>query len=95
MNRTKSTSSFSDLGELYTSNLKKLCVRSVKRTFLTPADAIYDFTVGHDFVVVDTASPFCGCIVSCLDRHALIRHGYAAALIEYNNDLFVEVNLNA
>jgi hypothetical protein len=54
---------------------------------------VYDFAVGHDFIVTDPQSPFHGCFVSSLDASTLKRHGYTAVDITYNNNLNVEVSL--
>jgi len=56
-------------------------------------DAIYDYTVGHEFVVSDDVSPFDGCIVTVLDKRMLTQHGYTHATIQYNYDHAVEVKL--
>lgn len=92
MSRTKTYTSFADLnGLVYTPNFKHLTLSPRRRTYLTPSDAVYDFTVGHEFVVSDSSSPFDGCIVSCLDKRTLQQHGYTHANIRYNIDHSVEV----
>jgi hypothetical protein len=93
MNRTKVYTSFADLKGVYTPNFKALTIRPVRRHYLSAADAVYDFTIGHDFVVRDDTSPFDGCIVSCLDKRTLKEHGYTDAILEYNNDMSVEIKL--
>jgi hypothetical protein len=92
MARTKFTS-FADLKGIYYTPSKALSVTSRRRTYLAASDAVYDYTVGHDFLVVDSVSPFDGCIVSTLDTVTLKRHGYTAVNIHYNNDRSVEVSL--
>jgi hypothetical protein len=64
-----------------------------RRHYLSASDAVYDFSVGHDFLVRDPSSPFDGCFVSTLDIDVLKRHGYKAIYISYNNGLNVEVTL--
>ena len=92
MSRTVKLTSFADLGGVYTTS-KTLSVVPRRRHYLSESDAVYDFSVGHDFIVVDTISPFHGCFVSVLDKAVLKRHGYNAVDITYNNDLSVEVRL--
>lgn len=93
MSRTKVYTSFADLKGSYTPNYKALTIRPVRRRYLSAADAVYDFTVGHDFAVSDPASPFDGCVVTCLDKRTLHENNYTHAQIEYNNDLKVEIKL--
>ena len=95
MARTKVYTSLADLQQVYTPNFRNLTLRPAKRTYLSEADAVYDFTVGHDFVVVDASSPFHGCTVSCLDKRTLQQHGYTHAIIVYNPsaELNVEIKL--
>ena len=64
-----------------------------RRHYLSASEAVYDFAVGHDFLVRDASSPFDGCFVSTLDSSVLKRHGYTAIDISYNNGLNVEVVL--
>lgn len=84
--------SFADLGGVYTPS-KALAVVPRRRSYLSASDAVYDFTVGHEFVVVDPQSPFDGCFVTTLDSTTLKSHGYTAIDISYNNGLNVEVSL--
>jgi hypothetical protein len=91
MSRTVYTS-FSDLGAYYKPS-KALSVVPRRRHYLSASDAVYDFAVGHEFVVVDSTSPFDGCYVSTLDATTLKAHGYTAIDIIYNNNLNVEVSL--
>lgn len=93
MSRTKTFTSFADLKEVYNPSFRNLTVRPVRRTYLSAADAVYDFTIGHDFKVVDANSPFDGCLVSVLDKRTLHENNYTHATIEYNNDLSVEIKL--
>lgn len=80
------------LGDTYTPS-KSLSVVPRRRHYLSASDAVYDYAVGHEFIVVDTTSPFDGCFVSTLDTVTLKQHGYTAIDIVYNNNLNVEVSL--
>lgn len=91
MSRTIFTS-FADLAGNYTPS-KALSVVPRRRHYLSASEAVYDFAVGHDFVVRDPSSPFDGCFVSTLDAATLKTHGYSAVDISYNNGLNVEVAL--
>lgn len=88
MNRTTKLNSFADLKQVF-----RLTLVPRRRRYLVESDAIYDFTVGHEFVVDDASSPFDGCIVSCLDTTALKQHGYTHVLLHYNTDRNAEVVL--
>lgn len=79
--------SFADLRVKYTPNYKALTVRPAKRPYLNASDVVYDYTVGHEFVVTDNHSPFNGCLVTVLDTSTLKQHGYTHAMIQYNRDL--------
>ena len=92
MSRTKFTS-FADLADVKYVPSNALSVVPRRRHYLVPSDAVYDFAVGHDFIVTDPQSPFHGCFVSSLDTHTLKQHGYTAVDISYNNNLNVEVAL--
>ena len=52
-------------------NTKTLVVRPLRRPYISQADAVYDYTVGHEFVVVDQSSPLNDCRVTVCDRHSL------------------------
>ena len=54
-------------------NTKTLSVRPLHRSYISKADALYDYTVGHDFVVVDQSSPLNNCLITVCDRHELKR----------------------
>jgi hypothetical protein len=56
--------------ELYT---KTLTVRPLHRSYISRQDALYDYTVGHDFIVVDQSSPLNNCLITVCDRHELKR----------------------
>lgn len=92
MSRTKFTS-FADLQDVVYTTSKALSVVPRRRHYLSESDAVYDFTVGHEFIVTDPASPFDGCYVSTLDATTLTAHGYTAVEIIYNNALSVEIAL--
>lgn len=93
MTRTKLYNSFADLKQVYTPKYKRLTIRPLRRTYLSERDAIYDFTVGHEFAVSDDISPFDGCVVTVLDKRMLANHGYTHATIRYNYDHAVEIKL--
>jgi len=52
-------------------NTKTLTVRPLLRPYISQADAVYDYTVGHEFVVIDQSSPLNDCRVTVCDRHTL------------------------
>ena len=82
-----------DLAEqLYT---KSLTVRPLHRPYISQADAIYDYTVGHEFVVIDQSSPLNNCRVTVCDRHTLKSHYNLTHLnIQFNPGMApVEVSL--
>jgi hypothetical protein len=54
-------------------NTKTLTVRPLHRSYISQQDALYDYTVGHDFIVVDQSSPLNNCLISVCDRHELKR----------------------
>ena len=96
MSRTnKVYKTFADLKQTYQPRYKVLTIRPVKRPYINQSDAVYDFTVGHEFAVTDSMSPFSGCVVTVLDKSTLQRHGYTHAVIQYNktNNSTVEVKL--
>ena len=73
---------------------KTLCVSTLRRSYLSEVDAIYDFNVGHDLLVTDSLSPFQGCTITILDKHVLHQHGYTDLEITYNRGFEpVEVSL--
>lgn len=93
MSRTNIYTNFADLKGIYTPRFKNVTIRPVRRNYLSASDAVYDFTIGHDFSVSDYDSPFHGCLVSVLDKRTLIQHGYTHATIQYNYDRTVEIKL--
>lgn len=50
---------------------KTLTVRPLHRPYISQADVIYDYTVGHEMVVADQSSPLNNCRVTVCDRHSL------------------------
>jgi hypothetical protein len=71
--------------DLYT---KTLTVRPLHRSYISQADALYDYTVGHDFVVVDQSSPLNNCLITVCDRHELKRtYDLTHLNIKYNPGL--------
>lgn len=66
---------------------KTLCVKTIRRSYLSLQDAVYDFRVGHEVLVDDATSPFQGCTVTVLDTATLRRHGYGSIRIDYNRGL--------
>ena len=69
-------------------NTKTLTVCPLHRSYISLADALYDYTVGHDFVVVDQSSPLNNCLISVCDRHELKRTYELTHLnIKYNPGL--------
>lgn len=93
MSRTKTYTSFADLNTLYTPSYRSLTLRPRRRTYLMETDAVYDYTVGHEFVVADANSPFDGCVVTVLDKPTLKQHGYTNLTLSYNTDREVEIKL--
>lgn len=69
-------------------NTKTLTVRPLHRSYISKADALYDYTVGHDFVVVDQSSPLNNCLITVCDRHELKRtYELTHLTIKYNPGL--------
>jgi len=52
-------------------NTKTLSVRPLHRSYISQQDALYDYTVGHDFIVVDQSSPLNNCLITVCDRRSL------------------------
>ena len=77
---------------LYT---KTLTVVPVRRPYINLNEAVYDYTVGHEFTVVDQSSPLNGCRITVCDRHQLKEvYNLSALHIRYNPGLApVEVSL--
>lgn len=66
-------------------NTKTLVVRPLLRPYISQADAVYDYHVGHEFVVVDQSSPLNDCRVTVCDRHTLTNtYGITHLNIRFN-----------
>lgn len=50
---------------------KVLVVTPALRPYISQKDAVYDYHVGHEFVINDQSSPLTGCRVTICDRHTL------------------------
>lgn len=69
------TNSWTKLADLANKvHTKSLLVAPLVRPYISQADAVYDYTVGHDFTVVDPMSPLQGCRITVCDRHTLKTH---------------------
>lgn len=77
---------------LYT---KTLTVVPVRRPYINLNEVVYDYTVGHEFTVVDQSSPLNGCRITVCDKHILTKsYGVSHLHIRYNPGLApVEVSL--
>lgn len=66
-------------------NTKTLTLRPLLRPYISQKDAIYDYHVGHEFVVVDQSSPLNNCRVTVCDRHTLREtYGVTHLHIQFN-----------
>jgi hypothetical protein len=64
---------------------KSLTVRPLCRPYISQADAVYDYTVGHELVVVDQSSPLNNCRITVCDRHSLRQtYGVTHLHIQFN-----------
>lgn len=64
---------------------KSLTVKPLRRPYISQADAVYDYTVGHELVVVDQSSPLNNCRITVCDRHDLKQHyGITHLNIQFN-----------
>lgn len=77
---------------LYT---KTLTVVPSCRPYISQQDCLYDFTVGHDFTVVDQSSPLNGCRVTVCDSRVLKdTYGISHLNIRFNPGMApIEVSL--
>lgn len=71
MANTNRWTNLADLAAKLNTQTKTLTVVPSRRPYISQKDAIYDYTVGHDFTVVDPMSPLYTCHVTVCDRHAL------------------------
>lgn len=64
---------------------KSLTVRPVRRPYINQNGVIYDYTVGHEFVVIDQSSPLNNCRVTVCDSRELKRtYGVTHLDIKFN-----------
>lgn len=77
---------WSKLADLAASlNTKTLTVVPSRRPYISQKDVIYDYTVGHEFTVVDAMSPLQGCRITVCDRHTLKQtYGLTHLHIQFN-----------
>ena len=55
------------------------------RPYISQKDAVYDYTVGHEFTIVDQSSPLNNCRITVCDRHALKQtYGLTHLHIKFN-----------
>jgi len=87
-NQWTSLSSLQDLGLN-----KSINVKPRRRSYLSQSDAVYDYMVGHDVVIIDNTSSYNGSVMSVLDTEYLKRNGYVTLHLHYNNDQQVELTL--
>jgi len=84
-----------DLADKLNTKTRILTVVPSRRPYISQADAVYDYTIGHDFTVVDQSSPLNDCRITVCDRHQLKQtYGLTHLHIRYNPGLSpVEVAL--
>ncbi len=84
-----------DLADKLNTKSKALTVRPLRRPYISQSDCLYDYHVGHEFVVVDQSSPLNDCRVTVCDRHTLKSHyGVTHLNIQFNTGMApVEVSL--
>lgn len=63
-----------DLATNLNTKTKTLTVRPLHRPYISQQDCLYDYHVGHEFVVIDQSSPLNNCRVTICDRHTLKSH---------------------
>lgn len=91
-NDTHSWVKLADLVEFETQRI--LTVRPLRRTYLSQAEAGYDWSVGHEFVITSPHSPHKGDIVAVDETRNLKRYGYTHVHIHYNrNSVPLELEL--
>ena len=76
----------SDLADkLNTKTKSVLVVRPAFRPYISMDEAVYDYTVGHEFTVADQSSPLNNCRVTVCDRHTLKKsYGLTHLQIKFN-----------
>jgi hypothetical protein len=74
---------------------KSITVRPLRRPYISMSEAVYDYTVGHEFVVVDQSSPLNNCRITVCDRHHLKEvYNLSSLNIQFNPGMApVEVSL--
>lgn len=81
--------SFNDLAGLFSADdhpLNTLRLTTIRRSYLRPDDAGYDWVAGVEFrVCYSNDSPLDGMKVSILDRRDLVQYGYTTVEIAYND----------
>lgn len=89
------TSTWVSLADLFPQHVNRiLTVRPRRRTYISQADAGYDWSVGHEFVVTAKSSPFFGNIVAVDEASGLKKCGYTHIQIHYNtNSAPLEIEL--
>lgn len=91
-NDTHSWVKLADLAEFETQHI--LTVRPRRRTYLSQAEAGYDWSVGHEFVITTQSSPYHNQIVAVDEVQNLKRFGYTHLHIHYNrNSVPLEIEL--
>ena len=85
----------SDLAAKLNTETRSLTVVPRRRPYLHRDEAVYDYKVGHEFVITDQSSPMNGCVVTTCDAHILKKsYGVTHLNIRYNPSLpTVEVAL--
>jgi hypothetical protein len=84
-----------DLAALTADVKQCLTVAPAKRPYISMADAVYDYNVGHEMIVVDQSSPLNNCLITVLDAKTLKRsYGISHLNIVFNRGMSpVEVAL--
>lgn len=84
-----------DLADKLNTKTKTLTVVPSIRPYISQQDCLYDYHVGHEFVVVDQSSPLNNCRITVCDRHILTRtYGVTHLNIRFNPGMAtVEVSL--
>jgi len=71
-----------DLADLNETRI--LTVRPRRRTYLSQADAGYDWAAGKEFVITTRSSPYHNQVVAVDERRHLKEYGYTHLHIHYN-----------
>lgn len=71
--------------KLNTKTRSFLTVVPSNRPYISQKDAVYDYTVGHEFTIVDQSSPLNNCRITVCDSHILKRnYGLTHLNIKFN-----------